>query len=127
MKATPNQKEAQIMSIKRLHTGPRMSQVVIHGNTVYTAGIVADDANTDVGGQTGQILDKIDAYLKEAGSDKSKILMATIWLSDINDFDNMNAVWDMWVSKDNPPARACVESRLAAPQYKVEIRIVAGI
>jgi enamine deaminase RidA (YjgF/YER057c/UK114 family) len=62
-----------------------------------------------------------------AGSDKSKILMATIWLSDINDFDNMNAVWDMWVSKDNPPARACVESRLAAPQYKVEIRIVAGI
>jgi enamine deaminase RidA (YjgF/YER057c/UK114 family) len=112
------------MSIKRLHIGPRMSQVVIHGNTVYTAGIVADDANTDVGGQTGQILDKIDA---EAGSDKSKILMATIWLSDINDFNNMNAVWDMWVSKDNPPARACVESKLAAPKYKVEIRVVAGI
>ena len=115
------------MSIKRLHVGPRMSQVVIHGNTVYTAGIVADDANTDVDGQTGQILDKIDTYLKEAGSDKSKILMATIWLSDINDFNNMNAVWDMWVSKDNPPARACVESKLAAPKYKVEIRVVAGI
>lgn len=115
------------MSIKRLHVGPRMSQVVIHGNTVYTAGIVADDANTDVGGQTGQILDKIDAYLQEAGSDKSKILMATIWLSDINDFNNMNAVWDMWVPKDNPPARACVESKLAAPKYKVEIRVVAGV
>ena len=115
------------MSIKRLHTGPRMSQVVIHGNTVYTAGIVADDTNTDVGGQTGQILDKIDAYLKEAGSDKSKILMATIWLSDIQNFNDMNAVWDMWVSKDNPPARACVESRLAAPQYKVEIRVIAAI
>ncbi len=115
------------MSIKCLHIGPRMSQVVIHGNTVYTAGIVADDANADVGGQTGQILDKIDAYLKEAGSDKSKILMATIWLSDIKNFDNMNAVWDMWVPKDNPPARACVESKLAAPKYKVEIRVVAGI
>ncbi len=115
------------MSIKRLHIGPRMSQVVIHGNTVYTAGIVADDANADVGGQTGQILDKIDAYLKEAGSDKSKILMATIWLSDIKNFDNMNAVWDMWVPKNNPPARACVESKLAAPKYKVEIRVVAGI
>ncbi len=115
------------MSIKRLHIGPRMSQVVIHGNTVYTAGIVADDANADVGGQTGQILDKIDTYLKEAGSDKSKILMATIWLSDIKNFDNMNAVWDMWVPKDNPPARACVESKLAAPKYKVEIRVVAGI
>jgi enamine deaminase RidA (YjgF/YER057c/UK114 family) len=115
------------MSVKRLHIGPRMSQVVIHGNTVYTAGIVADDASTDVGGQTGQILDKIDAYLKEAGSDKSKILMATIWLYDIKDFDNMNAVWDIWVPKDNPPARACVESKLANPKFKVEIRVVAAV
>lgn len=115
------------MSIKRLHTGPRMSQVVIHGNTVYLAGIVADDANADVGGQTGQILDKIDAYLKEAGSDKSRILMATIWLSDITYYDELNAVWDMWVAKGNAPARACVESKLAAPKYKVEIRVVAAI
>lgn len=115
------------MSIKRLHTGPRMSQVVIHGDTVYTAGIVADDANADAGGQTGQILDKIDSFLREAGSDKTKILMATIWLSDIKYFDELNAVWDMWVSKDNPPARACVESKLAAPQYKVEIRVIAAI
>lgn len=115
------------MSIKRLHTGARMSQVVIHGNTVYTAGIVADDTNADVGGQTGQILDKIDAYLKEAGTDKSKILMATIWLSDMNHFAEMNSVWDMWVAKGNTPARACVESKLAAPQYKVEIRVIAAI
>ena len=115
------------MSIKRLHTGPRMSQVVIHGNTVYTAGIVADDTNTDVGGQTGQILDKIDAYLKEAGTDKSKILMATVWLSDMHSFAELNSVWDMWVAKDNPPARACVESKLAAPGYKVEIRVIAAI
>jgi len=115
------------MSIKRLQTGPRRSQVVILGNTVYTAGIVADDTNTDVGGQTGQILDKIDAYLKQAGTDKSKILMATIWLADIKNFNDMNAVWDMWVAKDNPPARACVESKLATPQYKVEIRVVAAV
>ena len=115
------------MTVKRLHTGSRMSQVVIHGNTVYTAGIVADDTNADVGGQTGQILDKVDAYLQEAGTDKSKILMATIWLSDIQDFKDMNAVWDMWVAKGNTPARACVESKLAAPQYKVEIRVVAAV
>jgi enamine deaminase RidA (YjgF/YER057c/UK114 family) len=114
------------MSIKRLHVGPRMSQIVIHGDTVYTAGIVADDANADIGGQTGQILDKIDRYLVEAGSDKSKILMATIWLADIKDFQGMNAVWDMWVAKENPPARACVESKLAAPQYKIEIRVIAA-
>ena len=74
------------MAIKRLHVGPRLSQVAIHGDTVYTAGIVADDANVDVAGQTGQILDKIDRYLKEAGTDKTRILTATIWLADIKDF-----------------------------------------
>ena len=74
------------MSIKRLHVGPRLSQVAIHGDTVYTAGIVADDTNVDVAGQTGQILDKIDQYLKEAGTDKTQILSATIWLADIKDF-----------------------------------------
>lgn len=115
------------MNIKRLHVGPRMSQVVIHGNTVYTAGIVADDPSADVGGQTGQILDKIDRYLAEAGSNKSKILMATIWIADMKDFAELNAVWDMWVPKDNTPARACVESGLAAPNYKLEIRVVAAL
>lgn len=114
------------MTMQRLHVGPRLSQVVVHGDTVYTAGIVADDPNADVGGQTGQILDKIDRYLKEAGSDKTRILMATIWLSDIRYYDEMNAVWDIWVPKGNTPARACVESRLAAPKYKVEIRVVAA-
>ncbi len=114
------------MAIKRLHVGPRLSQVVIHGDMVYTAGIVADDPNTDVSGQTGQILDKIDQYLKEAGTDKSRILTATIWLSDIGDYDQMNSVWDQWVPKGNSPARACVESKLAKPQYKVEIRVAAA-
>ncbi|MEX0960183.1 MAG: RidA family protein [Burkholderiales bacterium] len=114
------------MSIERLHVGPRLSQVVIHGNTVYTAGIVADDPNADVGGQTGQILDKIDKFLKEAGTDKTQIMMATIWLSEIAHYDEMNAVWDMWVPKGHAPARACVESRLAKPEFKVEIRVVAA-
>lgn len=114
------------MSIERLHVGPRLSQVVIHGNTVYTAGIVADDPNADVGGQTGQILDKIDKFLKEAGTDKTQIMTATIWLSEIAHYDAMNAVWDMWVPKGQAPARACVESRLAKPEFKVEIRVVAA-
>ncbi|MGQ0578365.1 MAG: RidA family protein [Betaproteobacteria bacterium] len=114
------------MPIKRLQVGPRLSQVAIHGDTVYTAGIVADDAKVDVAGQTGQILDKIDGYLKEAGSDKTRILTATIWLADMKDFAEMNSVWDMWVPKGNTPCRACVESKLANPQYKVEIRIIAA-
>ncbi len=114
------------MAIQRLHVGPRLSQVAIHGDTVYTAGIVADDANLDVAGQTGQILDKIDRYLKEAGTDKTRILTATIWLASIKDFAEMNSVWDQWVPKGNTPARACVESKLAAPQYRVEIRVIAA-
>ena len=115
------------MGIKRIDSNHRMSQVVIHGSIIYTAGIVAADPNADVEGQTGQILDAIDTYLISNGSNKSKILSAPIWLADMNDFADMNSVWDMWVSKDNPPARACVESKLAAPQYKVEIRVTAAI
>ena len=114
------------MAIQRLHVGPRLSQVAIHGDTVYTAGIVADDTNVDVAGQTGQILDKIDRYLKDAGTDKTRILTATIWLASIKDFAEMNSVWDQWVPKGNTPARACIESKLAAPQYRVEIRVIAA-
>ena len=113
--------------IKRLRVGPRMSQIVVHGDTVYLAGLVADDASVDVAGQTQQILAKIEAYLKEAGSDKSKMLMATIWLADIKTFDQMNKVWDTWVPQGNPPARACVESKLARPDIKVEIRVIAAL
>ena len=114
------------MTIERKHVGQRLSQVVIHGDTVYLAGIVADHPVADVAAQTGQILDKIDQYLKEAGSDKTKMLSATIWLSDIRYYDEMNSVWDKWVPKDAAPARACIEGRLAAPKYLVEIRIVAA-
>ena len=113
--------------IKRIESGPRMSQVVIHNDRLITAGLVADDPNTDVAGQTGQILDKIDSYLMKEGINKQDIMAATIWLSDMGSYDEMNVVWDAWVSKENPPVRACVESRLAAPQYKVEIQITAAI
>jgi enamine deaminase RidA (YjgF/YER057c/UK114 family) len=114
------------MSIERKYVGPRLSQMVIHGDTIYLAGIVADHPVPDVAGQTGQILDKIDQYLKEAGSDKTKMLSATIWLADIRYYDEMNSVWDKWVPRDAAPARACIEGRLAAPKYLVEIRIVAA-
>jgi enamine deaminase RidA (YjgF/YER057c/UK114 family) len=114
------------MAIQRLHVGPRLSQVAIHGNTVYTAGIVADDPKEDAAGQTRQILARIDQYLAEAGSDKTRMLSVSIWLADIKDFAAMNSVWDAWVPKGHTPPRACVESKLAAPQYKVEIRVVAA-
>ena len=115
------------MPITRLHVGPRLSQVAIHGNVVYTAGIVASDPSADAAGQTRQVLGLIDGYLAEAGTDKTKLLSVTIWLADIKDFAAMNAVWDAWVPAGNTPPRACVEAKLAAPQYKVEIRVQAAL
>lgn len=112
--------------IRRLQTGPRMSQAVVHGDTVYLAGQVAADPTGDVASQTRQILDAIDALLAEAGSDKTRILSATIYLADISTFGQMNSVWDGWVPAGHTPARATVEARLAAPAYKVEIQIVAA-
>jgi enamine deaminase RidA (YjgF/YER057c/UK114 family) len=120
------QRERGVMSIKRSKVGARMSQCVVHGDTVYLAGQVADDPNTDVAGQTKQILAKIDGLLAEAGSDKSKLLSATVWLSDIRAFDEMNKVWDAWVSPGNTPARACGEAKLASSNLMVEIGIVAA-
>lgn len=114
------------MSIQRLKVGTRLCQAVVHGDTVYLAGIVADHPVPDAAAQTGQILDQIDKLLAEAGTDKSKLLTATIWLSDVRYYDEMNSVWDKWVVPGNPPARACVESKLAAPKYMVEIRVVAA-
>jgi enamine deaminase RidA (YjgF/YER057c/UK114 family) len=115
------------MAVKRIQVGPRMSQAVVHGNTVYLAGLTADDTSVGVKGQTEQILGKIDKLLAEAGSDKSKLLSANIWLTDISTWAEMNTVWDKWVAPGNTPARATVEAKLAAPQYKVEIMVVAAI
>lgn len=112
--------------VERLHTGPRMSQAVVHGNTVYIAGQVASDPSTDVAGQTRQVLGAIDALLAEAGSDKTRILSATIYLADIGTFGQMNTVWDVWIAPGHTPARATVEAKLAAPAYKVEIQVIAA-
>jgi enamine deaminase RidA (YjgF/YER057c/UK114 family) len=114
------------MSIERKKVGPRLSQAVVHGDTVYLAGIVADHPIPDAAAQTGQILDQIDKLLAECGSDKSKLLMATIWLTDVRYYDEMNSVWDKWVVPGQTPARACVEARLAQPKYLVEIRVLAA-
>ena len=117
------------MALKRIQVGPRMSQAVIHGDTVYLAGQVALDApGASATDQTKNILDRIDALLAEAGSDKSKLITATIWLSDMSDFNEMNAVWDAWVAQGDTPCRACVESpRLASPDYTVEIQVAAAL
>jgi enamine deaminase RidA (YjgF/YER057c/UK114 family) len=116
------------MSIERFHTGPRMSQVVIHNQTVYLAGQVASGApNGSITEQTKDILSKIDALLAEAKTDKSKILSATIWLTDMATFAEMNVVWEAWVAPNATPARATVMSpKLAAPEYKIEIGIIAA-
>jgi enamine deaminase RidA (YjgF/YER057c/UK114 family) len=113
------------MTIKRFETGPRMSQAVVHGNTVYLAGQVAKGAS--VKEQTTAILKQIDALLAGAGTDKSKLLSATIWLTDISKFSEMNSVWEPWVSPGHTPARACVESKLAAPDYLVEIGAICAL
>ncbi len=113
--------------IKRIEIGPRMSQAVVHGDTVYLAGQVALRApGASVADQTRDILAKTDELLAAAGTDKSKLLSATIWLTDIGTFNEMNEVWDAWVSPGNSPGRACVEAKLAAPQFTVEIAVIAA-
>jgi enamine deaminase RidA (YjgF/YER057c/UK114 family) len=115
------------MTIQRIKPGPRMSGAVVHGNTVYLAGQVAQEsAGKSVTEQTKEILTIIDGLLAEAGSDKSKILMANIWITDMGTFQEMNAVWDAWVSPGNTPARATVEAKLATPAFKVEIAVIAA-
>jgi enamine deaminase RidA (YjgF/YER057c/UK114 family) len=115
------------MTIQRFDTGPRMSQVVIHGDTIYLAGVVASNAGgQSVTKQTQDVLSIIDGHLKKAGSDKSKLLTATIYLTDMKTFAEMNAVWDGWVSPGNTPARATVEAKLASPNYNVEIMVAAA-
>jgi enamine deaminase RidA (YjgF/YER057c/UK114 family) len=115
------------MNIQRFDTGPRMSQVVVHGDTIYLAGVVANTAaGKSVTEQTKEVLASIDGHLTNAGSDKSKLLTATIYLTDMDSFAEMNAVWDGWVSPGNTPARATVQARLAAPRYNVEIMVIAA-
>ena len=116
------------MSIERIQPADRMSQAVVHGDTVYLAGQVALKApGASVADQTRAVLDQIDGLLAEAGSDRSKALSATIWLCSMDDFAEMNAVWDEWSKGGNAPCRACVESpRLATPDFTVEIGLIAA-
>jgi enamine deaminase RidA (YjgF/YER057c/UK114 family) len=114
-------------SIERLEIGPRMSQAVIHNGVVYLAGQVADEAKgASVKEQTKNILERIDKLLAAAGTDKTKLLSVTIWLSDMRSFEDMNSVWDKWVPAGATPARATVEAKLATPAYAVEIGVVAA-
>ena len=115
------------MNISRYKTNKRMSQAVVHAGTVYTAGQVAmNAAGESVQRQTEVILEEIDSLLADAGTNKSRLLSATIWLSDMGDFNEMNKVWDAWVVEGETPARACVEARLAAPEFTVEIAVIAA-
>lgn len=113
--------------IQRLEAGPRMSEATVHGGLVYLAGQVPEDATADIAGQTRQVLEAIDALLAQAGSDRSRILRAQIYLADIADFAGMNAVWDRWVVPGQAPARATVEARLAHPHWKIEIVVTAAL
>jgi enamine deaminase RidA (YjgF/YER057c/UK114 family) len=114
------------MSITRHHTNQRMSQIVIHGDTVYLAGQVASDASANITVQTQQVLQKIDTLLAEAGSDKNKILSAQIWIASMGHFAQMNEIWDAWVPEGHAPGRACIEARLASPDLLVEVGIIAA-
>lgn len=113
--------------IQRFDVGARMSEMAVHGNTVYLAGQIADDASQEIQGQTIQVLDAIDALLARAGSDRSRILMAQIFLADLADFAGMNEVWDAWVSAGHTPPRATVQAALAKPEWKIEIVVTAAV
>lgn len=117
------------MTLERLHVGKRLSEAVINraSGTVYLAGQVASDPTASVTGQTEQVLAQIDKLLAEAGTDKTRIMSATIYLPDIADFALMNAAWEPWVVPGQTPARATVQAKLAGPEYRVEIQVVAAL
>lgn len=112
--------------IQRYHVGKRLSEMVVHNGTAYLAGQVAEDAKQDITSQVKQVLAQIDKLLAEVGSDKTKILSATIFLPSMADFPALNAVWETWVPAGHCPARATVEAKLAALDYKVEIQVIAA-
>ena len=117
----------RMSDIRRIDPGPRLSEAVVYGERVYCSGMIPEDTSQDITGQVKQALGEIDGLLKRAGSDKSKILTATIWLADIGDFAALNAVWEAWLAPGQAPARATVQARLNDPNMKVEIMVVAAI
>jgi len=123
MPKMPQNKEVPM--ITRMETGTRMSKIVIHGQTVYLCGQVGTGAT--VADQTRDCLSRVDALLEQAGSSREHILQAIIWLADMTDFAEMNAVWDAWVPEGHAPARACGEARLARDDLRVEIIVTAAL
>jgi len=115
------------MTIFRHNVGKRLSEAVVHNNTVYLAGEVPDDTSKDITGQTEEVLAKIEKLLKAVGSDKTKLLSAQIFLPNMADFAGMNVAWEKWVVPGQTPARATIEAKLANPAYKVEIMCVAAL
>jgi len=116
------------MGIARHEVNQRMSQAVVHGGLVYLAGQVADEPKgRSTAEQAADILGKIDRLLAQAGTDKSRLLQAQVWLIDMGDFQAFNTVWDNWVAPGNPPARACVQAPLARPEFRVEVMVIAAI
>ena len=113
--------------IQRFDVGARMSEMAVHQGVVYLAGQIAEDASADARGQTEQVLAAIDALLARAGSDKTRILRAQIFLADIADFAAMNAAWDAWVVPGQTPPRATVQAALAKPEWKVEMVVTAAL
>lgn len=115
------------MSITRLDPEERLTGAVIHNGLVYLAGQIADDASLDAQGQMADILRQVDALLAKAGTDKSRLISVQIFLSDMNDMDAMNRAWDDWLDKNNKPARATVQAKLADPSWKVELTGIAAL
>jgi enamine deaminase RidA (YjgF/YER057c/UK114 family) len=113
------------MLIKRIEPGARMSQAVVANGFVFLAGQVAGDTSADVEGQTRQVLAEIDRLLAAAGTRKDRLLSATIYLADVSTFAQMNKAWEAWVAAEGKPARATVEAKMVAPEYRVEIQVVA--
>ncbi len=113
--------------IARFDVGPRLSEMAIHNGVAYLAGQIPDDASTDITNQTGQVLKAIDELLARAGTDKTRILMAQIFLADRDDFAGMNAAWDAWVPAGHTPPRATVIAGLADKEWKVEIVVTAAV
>jgi enamine deaminase RidA (YjgF/YER057c/UK114 family) len=113
--------------LTRFDVGARLSEMAIHQGTVYLAGQVADTDSLDITGQAKEVLASIDALLARAGTDKTRILMAQIYIADLADFAAMNLVWDAWVPAGNAPPRATVEAKLARPGWKIEIVVTAAM
>ena len=113
--------------IQRYEVGPRMSELAVHNGVAYLAGQVPEDVSQDIVGQTRQVLEAIDALLAQAGTDKTRILRAQIFLADIADFAGMNQAWDAWVVAGHTPPRATVQASLAKAEWKVEIVVTAAV